>query len=257
MKIVILCAALAVLPAGAGAADTKPKPPAGAKGPAAPPAAAEPKTEDEKTVYAVGLVLGRNLGQLDLSPAEVELVKRGFADAASGATPLVELDAYGPKIQQFAKARVDARLAVEREKGKAFQEAALKDEGALKTASGLIIRTLSPGTGDSPKPTDTVKVHYEGTLVDGTVFDSSVKRGQPMEIKLDGVIPCWTEGVQRMKVGEKARLVCPAEIAYGDRGRPPVIAGGATLVFEVELIEIAKPAPAASPAPSPTPPPSH
>jgi FKBP-type peptidyl-prolyl cis-trans isomerase FkpA len=86
-----------------------------------------------------------------------------------------------------------------------------------------------------------VRVHYEGALTDGTVFDSSMKRGQPIEFPLKGVIPCWTEGVQRMKVGERAKLVCPSEIAYGDQGRPPAIPGGATLVFEVELLGI-KPA---------------
>jgi FKBP-type peptidyl-prolyl cis-trans isomerase FkpA/FKBP-type peptidyl-prolyl cis-trans isomerase FklB len=85
-----------------------------------------------------------------------------------------------------------------------------------------------------------VKVHYHGTLIDGTVFDSSVQRGQPATFPLNGVIPCWTEGVQRMKVGEKSRLVCPSQIAYGDRGAPPKIKPGATLVFEVELLEIVK-----------------
>jgi FKBP-type peptidyl-prolyl cis-trans isomerase FkpA len=107
----------------------------------------------------------------------------------------------------------------------------------VRTPSGLIIKTIRPGTGASPAATDTVRVHYRGTLVDGKEFDSSIKRGQPAEFPLNGVIPCWTEGVQRMKVGEKARLVCPASIAYGERGRPG-IPGGATLVFEVELLGI-------------------
>ena len=96
------------------------------------------------------------------------------------------------------------------------------------------------GKGPTPKPTDTVKVHYAGTLVDGKEFDSSIKRGQPISFPLNQVIPCWTEGVQKMKVGGKAKLVCPSAIAYGDSGRPPVIPGGATLVFEIELLGIEK-----------------
>jgi FKBP-type peptidyl-prolyl cis-trans isomerase FkpA len=121
-----------------------------------------------------------------------------------------------------------------------FLEDAAREPGATRTPSGLIFRALTPGQGESPAATDTVRVHYAGTLVDGTEFDSSIKRGQPAEFPLNGVIPCWTEGVQLMKVGGKARLVCPSSIAYGAQGRPPVIPGGATLVFEVELLGISR-----------------
>jgi FKBP-type peptidyl-prolyl cis-trans isomerase FkpA/FKBP-type peptidyl-prolyl cis-trans isomerase FklB len=100
--------------------------------------------------------------------------------------------------------------------------------------------TITPGKGAAPAAEDTVKVHYHGTLIDGTVFDSSVQRGEPATFRLNGVIKCWTEGVQRMKVGSKSRLVCPPQIAYGDRGAPPRIKPGATLVFEVELLDIVK-----------------
>jgi len=105
------------------------------------------------------------------------------------------------------------------------------------------------GEGASPKATDTVKVHYQGALTNGTVFDSSIQRGTPASFPLNQVVKCWTEGLQLMKVGGKAKLVCPSEIAYGDRGAPPTIPPGATLTFEVELLEIAKPAtaPGASP----------
>ena len=117
-------------------------------------------------------------------------------------------------------------------------EKAAKEPGSIKTASGLIYTEIEPGSGPSPSATDTVKVHYRGTLKDGTEFDSSYKNNEPLEIPLDRVIPCWTEGVQRMKAGGKARLVCPANIAYGAEGRPPVIPGGATLIFEIALIDV-------------------
>jgi FKBP-type peptidyl-prolyl cis-trans isomerase FkpA len=119
----------------------------------------------------------------------------------------------------------------------AYLDKAAAEPGAQKTASGLIYRELKPGTGASPKATDTVKVHYRGTLPDGKEFDSSYG-GQPLEFPLNRVIRAWTEGVQMMKVGGKAQLVCPASIAYGERGAPPDIPGGATLIFEVELLGI-------------------
>ncbi len=111
-------------------------------------------------------------------------------------------------------------------------------QGAITTPSGLVYRELKAGTGASPKATDAVKVNYRGTLMDGTEFDSSYKRNQPAEFPLNQVIPCWTEGVQMMKVGGKSQLTCPASIAYGPQGRPPVIPGGATLIFEIELLGI-------------------
>jgi FKBP-type peptidyl-prolyl cis-trans isomerase FkpA len=119
-----------------------------------------------------------------------------------------------------------------------YLDKAAAEPGATRTASGLVYREMKAGTGASPKATDMVKVHYRGTLIDGTEFDSSYKRNEPATFPLNQVIPCWTEGVQRMKVGGKSQLVCPSSIAYGDRGSPPVIPGGATLIFEVELLGI-------------------
>ncbi len=120
----------------------------------------------------------------------------------------------------------------------AYLEKAAAEPGAIKTDSGLVYRELRPGTGESPKATDVVKVHYKGALVDGTEFDSSYKRNEPTQFPLNRVIPCWTEGVQRMKVGGKSQLVCPSKLAYGDAGSPPVIPARATLVFEIELLGI-------------------
>ena len=117
---------------------------------------------------------------------------------------------------------------------------AAAEPGVKKTASGALVTTIKEAKGPSPKASDTVKVHYTGTLTDGTVFDSSVQRGQPATFPLGNVIKCWTEGVQEIKVGGKSKLVCPANIAYGDRGSPPAIKPGATLIFEVELLEIVK-----------------
>jgi FKBP-type peptidyl-prolyl cis-trans isomerase FkpA len=118
--------------------------------------------------------------------------------------------------------------------------AAAKEAGAEVTASGLVYRSLKDGTGGSPQATDVVRVHYRGTLPDGKEFDSSYSRGQPAEFPLNRVIPCWTEGLQKMKTGGKAKLTCPPEIAYGSRGAGGVIPANATLHFEVELLGIAK-----------------
>ena len=120
---------------------------------------------------------------------------------------------------------------------KAFLDKAAAEPGAQRTASGLVYRVITAGTGASPKATDTVKVHYRGTLTNGKQFDSSYG-GPPAEFPLNRVIPCWTEGVQMMKVGGKSQLVCPSSIAYGETGAPPDIPGGATLVFEIELLGI-------------------
>jgi len=115
---------------------------------------------------------------------------------------------------------------------------AAKEPGAVVTRSGLVYRSLKDGNGESPSASDTVRVHYQGTFPDGREFDSSYKRGQPAEFPLNRVIPCWTEGVQRMKVGGKAKLTCPSSIAYGERGAGGVIPPNATLVFQIELLDV-------------------
>ncbi|HEY7141912.1 MAG TPA: FKBP-type peptidyl-prolyl cis-trans isomerase [Methylomirabilota bacterium] len=200
----------------------------------------ELKTEEQKTLYALGLAVARGLSPFALSAAELELVKAGITDGALNRPSQVDLQAYSPKIQELQRSRGAAVAALERKAGQAVLDKAAAEKGATKTASGLVIVPIKAGTGAAPKPTDRVKVHYHGTLADGSVFDSSVQRGEPVTFPLNGVIPCWTEGLQLMKVGGKSRLVCPAAIAYGDRGAPPRIKPGATLTFEVELLEIVK-----------------
>jgi FKBP-type peptidyl-prolyl cis-trans isomerase FkpA len=194
--------------------------------------------EQNKTLYALGLSIGKSLGVFGLTPAELEQVKKGLTDQVTGKKPTVELETYGPKIQELARSRASVKTDAEKKTSQAFLEKSAKEPGAQKTASGLIYKELKPGTGESPKPTDTVTVQYRGTLINGTEFDSSYKRPEPATFALNQVIPCWTEGVQRMKVGGKSRLVCPSEIAYGDRGAPPTIPGGAALIFEVELLNV-------------------
>jgi FKBP-type peptidyl-prolyl cis-trans isomerase FkpA len=200
----------------------------------------QPQTEDDKTFYALGAQIGKSLGVFSLTKTELDMVKKGLSDSVGGQKMEIDLAVYGPKIQEMARTRSQAKAKVEGEKSKEFMDKAATEKGAEKLASGLIYVETTPGTGAQPAATDTVKVHYKGTLTDGTEFDSSYKRNEPTQFPLNGVIPCWTEGVQKMKVGGKAKLICPAAIAYGDRGAPPTIPGGATLVFEIELIEIVK-----------------
>lgn len=253
----ILCAVLVASSAALAAADggaPKADAPKGAPTAAKPPPAKETakidfpssvKKDDEKTLYILGLTLGRSLSVFSLSKAELEIVKKGIADQISSPSKYPTLqqavqETYSPKFRDLIQTRSAA-------KSKTFLDKAAKEKGAEKTASGLIYTLEKEGVGSNPKPTDRVKVNYRGTLTDGTEFDSSYKRGQPAEFPLNGVIPCWTEGVQKMKPGGKAKLVCPANIAYGDRGQPGVIPPGAALTFEVELVS----ATAAPPAPPP------
>lgn len=204
-------------------------------------AAPEPKTEDQKTLYAIGVLLGGNLSTFNLSPAELEIVKAGLSDGALNQKPKVDVDAYRPKIQELQKVRLATVMEREKKAGAAYADKAAGQKGATKTPSGMVYAPLKAGSGASPAATDTVKVHYKGTLIDGTVFDSSTARGEPATFPLNQVIRCWTEGLQLMKAGGKSRLVCPSDLAYGDSGRPPRIPPGATLVFEVELLDVVKP----------------
>jgi FKBP-type peptidyl-prolyl cis-trans isomerase FkpA/FKBP-type peptidyl-prolyl cis-trans isomerase FklB len=198
--------------------------------------AADLANDEQKALYAIGVAVSQSLGDLALSESELEIVKSGITDGVLKRPLKADPKAFGPKVQARAATVADR----EKKDGAAFATKAASEPGAKKTASGAIVTTLKEGKGPSPKASDTVKVHYHGTLVDGRVFDSSVQRGQPATFPLGNVIKCWTEGVQEIKVGGKSRLVCPAGIAYGDRGSPPTIKPGTTLVFEVELLEIVK-----------------
>ena len=178
------------------------------------------ETDDQKTFYALGLALSQRLANFELSPDEVALIEAGLTDGALRREPRVDLQVYGPKIDPLLVAR--ATLATEQEKaaGLAFCAEAAKEPDALLTDSGVVYVELEPGTGETPVATDTVKLHYHGTLRNGDIFDSSIKAGEPVSFKLDAVIPCFAEGLTRMKVGGKSKLTCPPDMAYGDRGVP-------------------------------------
>ena len=197
-------------------------------------------TEDQQALYALGVAISKQVAGFSLSAEELNMVITGLKDGHAGNEGDINLQELMGKLNQLAKTRAEAASKVEREAATAFltkkgDEA--KAKGGEVTSSGLIFTELKAGDGASPKATDKVKVHYHGTLRTGEVFDSSVDRGQPASFGLNQVIPCWTEGVQKMKVGGKAELVCPPDIAYGDRAAGKIPPGSA-LVFEVELLEI-------------------
>ena len=256
--------ALVLLPTLAFAQTSAPKPPPAPRAPqtatpakpAAPQtpapkaagAASAPKpqpvaemTDEQKTIYALGLLVQRSLKTFDFDAAELEVLKRAITEAAAG-TPALSIDEWGPRVQPFAQARGQRVAEKEKVASAAYLTTAAAATGAVRTASALVYTELVAGTGQAPAATDVVRVHYRGTLRDGTEFDSSYARNEPTEFPLDRVIPCWTQGVQRMKVGGKARLVCPADLAYGDNGNQD-IPGGAALVFEVELLAGVAPPP--------------
>jgi FKBP-type peptidyl-prolyl cis-trans isomerase FkpA len=212
---------------------------------------AEPKldTDDSKAIYALGLLIADRIDQFGLSESELDVFEAGLRDGVLKHEKKVEPKNLSKELQAFSKARQVAAADREKTESAAYLAKMAAEPGASKAPSGYIIKTVTEGTGPSPAVTDTVKVQYHGTLRDGTVFDSSRERGEPAVFPLNGVIPCWTESLQTMKVGGKYVVTCPAEIAYGDRGAPPSIKPGAALTFEVELLEI-EPAAAAPPAPA-------
>ena len=207
-----------------------------------------PETEEEKKLYAIGLsVAGDTRGPFkgEFTGEEGAMLAEGFKAGLLEVEAAVDIETYGPVLNAYmqerfknVQGRAESQAGVEKEKGAAFMEKSAAEPGAVKTASGLVYIEMRPGTGAQPKPSDKVKVHYHGTLIDGTVFDSTVERNEPISFGLNAVIAGWTEGVGMMKVCGKAKLVIPSDLAYGDQGRPPTIPPGATLIFEVELLAI-------------------
>ena len=253
--VAVLSAADAPASAPAAAA------PAAAAPAAAAPAAAAPKFTETQLLETFGWFVGRRIGmsELGFTPDQTASVIKGIQSAAAGKESPFKIEEVGPELDKFMQAKqaeYTAKLKIKSagESSKFFTDVKAK-KGVVALPSGLCYEIIKEGTGAFPKATDTVKVHYTGTLVDGKKFDSSVDRGEPAEFPLNGVIKGWTEGLQKINKGGKIKLYVPSDLAYGDEGRPPTIPPAATLVFDVELLDIKDtPAPApeaAAPAEAP------
>jgi FKBP-type peptidyl-prolyl cis-trans isomerase len=202
-----------------------------------PQADAALETDDAKILYALGQILGGNVADSGLSEEDLGPMWNGFSDSVLGRDAQVDMDTYGPMVSGFMQLRIAAVADAELEEANAFLEQRAALDGTVLTDSGIVIQEISAGTGAQPTAEDIVSVHYHGTLRDGSVFDSSVDRGEPVDFPLGQVIPCWTEGLQTMMVGGESVLTCPPGLAYG-ANPPPGIPPNAALVFEVELLEI-------------------
>ena len=178
---------------------------------------------------------------MELKEDELAMILSGVYDSALDKKLQVDLAVYGPKVQEFFRKRMGAKSEKEKKKGAEYLEKFVKTEGGTLTESGLAYKVLEPGSGKAPGKTDVVEVHYTGTLIDGTVFDSSRERDKPVSFPLNRVIKGWTEGLQLVKKGGKIKLVIPSDLAYGNHGSPPKIPGGATLTFDIELLDIKAP----------------
>jgi FKBP-type peptidyl-prolyl cis-trans isomerase FkpA len=204
-------------------------------------------TDEDKAFYTIGFDMGSRLSPLSLSDSEISALKQGLEAALNGDDPEVDINLYAARLQSILASRMNggaggeanASVQEQKDKGMLFVAEYLENNpNAQQTPSGLVYEITQEGSGATPAATDIVEVHYTGTLLDGTVFDSSVERGETATFPLNRVIPGWTEGLQLVKEGGKIKLIIPAELAYGDQGAGAQIPGGATLVFEVELIKV-------------------
>lgn len=195
----------------------------------------------QKASYGIGLNMGKSLAQEGMDDLDSNAVAQGIEDAIGKKEQRLKDDEL---VEAFAflQKRAEERMATMSEEsakaGKKFLEENGKREGVVTTESGLQYEVLKKAEGDQPKATDVVSVHYEGKLTDGSVFDSSIERGSPIELPVSGVIPGWVEGLQLMHVGEKYKLYIPSELAYGEQSPTPAIPANSVLVFDLELLEI-------------------
>jgi FKBP-type peptidyl-prolyl cis-trans isomerase FklB len=228
MKRILITAVLAVVAIGVSLAAEKP----------------DLKNENDKISYSVGYQVGGDFRRqgVELDP---DLLVKGMQDAMSGGKPLMTQEEMNKTLVDLKRKVVTAQREEQKKaaeknmaEGKKFLEGNARKNGVTTLPSGLQYKVTAKGTGASPKKTDSVTVHYKGTLIDGTEFDSSYKRGKPATFRVDGVIAGWTEALQLMKPGAKWQLFIPANLAYGERGAGSRIGPNRTLIFEVELIKV-------------------
>jgi FKBP-type peptidyl-prolyl cis-trans isomerase FklB len=219
-------------------------------------ASVELKTPAQKASYGIGLNMGKSLAQEGMDDLDSKAVAQGIEDAVGKKPQKLkddELVAAFADLQKRAEERMTKMSAEAESAGKKFLEENGKKEGVVTTASGLQYQIIKKADGAQPKPTDVVTVHYEGKLIDGKVFDSSIERGSPIDLPVSGVIPGWVEGLQLMHVGEKVKLFIPANLAYGAQSPSPAIPANSVLVFDLELIAIKDPSKADASAPEQSP----
>ena len=202
------------------------------------------KNQKDKVSYGIGMNIGKSLKK-DAVDVDIDLLVKGLKDSLSGGQTLMSDEEYRATLTAFQKEMMEkqaeaAKALAEKNKkeGEMFLAENGKKEGVVTLPSGLQYKVMKSGTGKTPKSGDTVETHYRGTLIDGTEFDSSYKRGQTATFPVDGVIPGWTEALQKMKEGDKWQLFVPSNLAYGERGAGRDIGPNATLIFEVELIAV-------------------
>lgn len=195
-------------------------------------------TEMEKVSYSLGVNVAKSVKSQGLESIDSDAIAKAFKDVFEGNTLEISEEEANIVLQDYFGKLANEKQKANVEAGQKFLDENAKKDGVVTTATGLQYEVLKEGSGDSPKETDNVTVHYHGTLIDGTVFDSSVDRGQPATFPVNGVIPGWVEALQLMNPGAKYKLFIPSNLAYGERGAGGAIGPNATLVFEVELISI-------------------
>ena len=196
------------------------------------------KTSSDSVAYSIGVSIGANMKKDGLDSLNIDIMKQGISSAMKGDSLLINAENSQGVIQAYLSGKQKQKGDVNLRTGKMFLSENKKKQGVVELPDGLQYMIVKEGTGPMPTANDTVSVHYHGTLIDGTVFDSSIERGEPAEFPVGAVIKGWTEALQLMKVGSKYKLFIPSDLAYGDRAAGPKISANSTLVFEVELLKI-------------------
>lgn len=223
--------------------------PANSPTPTSAPATANSEANMQDISYLLGYNFGKNIEPTGIKGFETDQIVAGLNDALAGKNPRLteeQMKQTIASLQSMVKKGEIERAKAYEAKGKAFLEANAKRDGVITTKSGLQYEVVKKGTGAKPTKDDVVNVNYEGKLVDGNVFDSSIKRGKPVEFAVGSVIPGWIEALELMQVGEKVKLYIPSELAYGSEGFPPVIPPNSVLIFDLELLSIKNPDPKAT-----------